>query len=328
MRKQAVRKALDLTSWEAAQQLAREMELGIVRAEPIRVSDATRLFLEDVQARQLSRESVKKYKALTKALGSYADHRGFRYLSQFDLQALRDFRATWTGKAITNRKKLERLRSLLRFAVHSKWIDENPAVHIKPPKVTDPPTLPIEPDDVTKMLDACEKYPSGGRFLSQTPKRLKALILLMRYSGLRIGDAACLAVHCVADDRVLLYTQKTNVPVYCPLPQTVVDALGDFDPVGKGHFFWNGASDRRSITGNWQRRLKRVFALAGLKGHPHQLRDTFAVELLKKNVSLETVSILLGHSSVKITEKHYRPWVRSLQVKLEEDVRRAWTSAA
>ena len=54
------------------------------------------------------------------------------------------------------------------------------------------------------------------------------------------------------------------------------------------------------------------------------LRDTFAVELLKKGVSLETVSILLGHSSVRITERHYRPWVKTLQDNLEKEVARAW----
>jgi integrase/recombinase XerD len=51
------------------------------------------------------------------------------------------------------------------------------------------------------------------------------------------------------------------------------------------------------------------------------------VELLLAGVPLETVSILLGHSSVKITEKHYKPWVRSLQRELEDDVKRAWKSA-
>jgi len=44
------------------------------------------------------------------------------------------------------------------------------------------------------------------------------------------------------------------------------------------------------------------------KGHAHRFRDTFAVELLLAGVPLERVSILLGHTSVKITEKHYAPW--------------------
>jgi hypothetical protein len=42
-------------------------------------------------------------------------------------------------------------------------------------------------------------------------------------------------------------------------------------------------------------------------------------------VPIERVSILLGHQSVKITEKHYNPWVRSRQEQLEADVARAWT---
>jgi len=48
------------------------------------------------------------------------------------------------------------------------------------------------------------------------------------------------------------------------------------------------------------------------------------VELLLAGVPLERVSILLGHQSTRITEKHYSPWVRARQEQLEADVRRAW----
>ena len=54
------------------------------------------------------------------------------------------------------------------------------------------------------------------------------------------------------------------------------------------------------------------------------LRDTFAVEMLLAGVPLEQVSILLGHKSVKITEKHYAPWVKARQEQLAANVRKAW----
>jgi hypothetical protein len=51
---------------------------------------------------------------------------------------------------------------------------------------------------------------------------------------------------------------------------------------------------------------------------------TFALELLLAGVPLERVSILLGHSSIKVTEKHYSPWIRERQEQAEADVKRTW----
>lgn len=73
-------------------------------------------------------------------------------------------------------------------------------------------------------------------------------------------------------------------------------------------------------------RLSKLFKLAKVPdGKSHRFRDTFSVELLLAGVPLERVSILLGHESVKITEKHYAPWVRSRQEQLEADLTKAWS---
>jgi site-specific recombinase XerD len=53
-------------------------------------------------------------------------------------------------------------------------------------------------------------------------------------------------------------------------------------------------------------------------------RDTFAVELLLAGVPLDQVSLLLGHGSIKVTEKHYAPFVKARQQQLETSVRLAW----
>jgi hypothetical protein len=42
-------------------------------------------------------------------------------------------------------------------------------------------------------------------------------------------------------------------------------------------------------------------------------------------VPIGRVSILLGHQRVRITERHYAPWVRSRQEQLEADLVLAWS---
>jgi integrase/recombinase XerD len=78
----------------------------------------------------------------------------------------------------------------------------------------------------------------------------------------------------------------------------------------------------KSAVTEWKQRLKSVYEMAGIPdGLSHRLRDTFSVDLLQKGISLETVSQLLGHTSIMTTQKHYAPWVKNRQDALEAAVR-------
>ena len=105
----------------------------------------------------------------------------------------------------------------------------------------------------------------------------------------------------------------------------MVTALEAVPKISDQYFFWSGESERDSATGDWQRALQGVFKEAKIPaGHAHRFRDTFAVGLLQAGVPMDRLSVLLGHSSIKVTEKHYSPWVRARQEQLEADVRRTW----
>jgi site-specific recombinase XerD len=139
---------------------------------------------------------------------------------------LSQFRQTWKDSQRTASKKVERLRALFSFAFARKWVEENPAKAIKLPKVSICPTMPLTHDEMLKLLTACD-----GLQVSAKPSarlrahRLKTLILLMRYTGMRVSDAVTFSTDRLDGKRLFLYTQKTGVPVYTVLPDSILNAL-------------------------------------------------------------------------------------------------------
>jgi integrase len=182
----------------------------------------------------------------------------------------------------------------------------NPAQSVSAPVIKTPPTLPYTEVEMAAIL----KHATDARW--------HALIQVLRWSGLRIGDAMELTADKLHGTRLFLRTEKTGVNVFVPLPPPVVAELAALPRYG-GYFFWRreGESKVDTATGNARRALRKIFKSAGIKrGHPHRFRDTFSVALLEKGVPVEKVATLLGNSA-KICAKHYAPWVKSLQDSLE-----------
>jgi len=123
-------------------------------------------------------------------------------------------------------------------------------------------------------------YPIKGIYTTENRTRMKALTLLLRYSGLRIRDAVTCERARLVVGKLFLYQAKTGTPVYCPLPPSVVEALEAVKSSNRKYFFWTGNGDPKSAVADAQRSFRKLFKLADVVGHPHMFRDTFAVELL------------------------------------------------
>lgn len=179
------------------------------------------------------------------------------------------------------------------------------------------PTLPLSPDEFQSLIDAAEERP-----------REKALILLMRYSGLSIGDAVRCRKDAISNDTLTLHRSKSGELVIVPLPELVLHSLAEIIS-NTDYYFWSGTSQPLTVAKYWRARLQRVSRHAGIANfRPHQLRDTFAVELLTADVAMQDLSALLGHSSVTTTERYYAPWNTARRDRLVRIVKEAHASDA
>ena len=312
------RRTLKTKNWQKALAIARKNEIDGVKKDIPTIEQACEKYLQDAQARQLREPTLYKFKLLFRQLKKFTDDKGIVFISEITIDDLRRFRAGWLNKNFAARKKLEATRAFFRFCNISGWLASNPADALKPGRTTDLKIVPITREEFDKVLKACDSYPN-----KRNAARLKAMILVMRYTGLRIRDVVTLRKDHIRDGKLFLRTAKTGTNVFCPLPKVVLDALTRIDARGD-FYFWSGQSKPKSVVGDYQRALRRLFILAETpRLFAHLFRHTFATELLTAGNSLETVAALLGNSP-KIVEKHYHHWVRGRQEKLEEAVKNSW----
>jgi len=308
----------------------------------VTVAQAVDAYLADAVSRSVEASTLKKLETIfRKQFLAWAQVQGFEYLDELDLDALLNFRNTWEDGPLAKQKKQSRVIGFFWACVRRRYLTENPAIGLGKIKVVQVPTDYFPPDEFERIVAATyiRRGERGGGDVKANQARLRTMTLLMRWSGLRIRDAVTLERHRLHGDSLLLYQAKTGTPVYVPLPQQVVELLENIPPGPKPnprYFFWSGNGDPKSAVADWQRSYRRLFETADIRTadgevkrcHPHMFRDTFAVEMLLAGVPIDQVSLLLGHASVKITEKSYSPFVKARQVQLQESVRNAWKAAS
>ncbi len=170
----------------------------------------------------------------------------------------------------------------------------------------------LEPTQIQKLL-------SGINLQSPFGRRDYLLILFLFHTGLRIGEACRLTVNLVANDgtpREELHlpahftkTRKARIIPLNDVARACVAKLLAFNaergfstaPIAP-LFVWK--NHRRLPVREAQRVLQNLREKIGLsaKATPHTLRHGFASELVRKGVSLPTVSALLGHKRISSTQ--------------------------
>jgi integrase/recombinase XerD len=70
---------------------------------------------------------------------------------------------------------------------------------------------------------------------------------------------------------------------------------------------------------NKQISVRTVQHLLGKFGvHPHELRHTFAKELVSKGIDISTVADLCGHSDINVTRRYSKPTERDLEIAIDK----------
>ena len=339
------RKAAGTRSWGEAEKVKRQIEDQLSGVVPVEtpestaklVAEAVALFIADKKVQGLTPDLIKKYTLWLGRLQAHCESKGIFTIQGITRETVTEFCADWAElypSTYTRSKLRERYKSFFRYCSESQWIDRVP---VWPKiKIEEPPTLPLTADEYERLLDAVY-VAVRDRNYDYWVARVRALFQLMRWSGLAIMDALTLRRDELVHDesrglyRVVTQRTKTGTDVTVPLPPAVAQELLSVPNSNAAYFFWSGEGSKKSITGNWGKRfIVPAFQAAKIEsgGHmrSHRLRDTFAVDLLEKGIPMEEVSRLLGHESIRTTERHYAKWVKGRQDRLDALVVGSWAA--
>jgi integrase len=328
-------------------ELQKIAELQAQEAEAAAAKAASQVTIDDALGRwmrsrkQMSDGTAATYRVVVRKIRGWATLKGLKFLKEVTPALLDEWRGLWSPDAerqhdrmgqTTQSHFLTRLKGFFSYATKIGLIPSDPSIALGSISIKSKQTLPLSRDQFEQLLDATEKHDAEQtEDFERYGKALKVIFLVMRWTGLRLIDVLMLRRSALVGNRLLLSTQKTKDKTSPILPDSVRDALLELKPLpstGKDYFFSSGQIHHLSLTTMWTariRELNRFFSFKDEHGNPmevrsHMLRDTFAVEMLLSGMSLEDVSKLLTHKSIRVTEKYYAPWIRSRREQLDEKV--------
>jgi integrase len=172
--------------------------------EPKSITEAIEAFKSSKA--DISHGTKRNHKRTLNNFARIAKSAGITKLDDVEIETIDLYRAKRKISAATWVKELAILRSFLGFCVSRKWIASNPAKEVKPPTVKPKPKEPYQQEEVFRIIAACDRL---GRD-SYERARARAMVLLLRYTGLRVSDVATLARDRVRNGRVYLHTMKNG----------------------------------------------------------------------------------------------------------------------
>jgi len=243
-----------------------------------------------------------------------ADHLGGpASLDDLGELGVRDIRAWLSRRVLDGLSKTSAERSLSVLRNFYRFLDRNGILHnprigqVRGPGVPRSVPKPLPVDDAADAVDLAGSMAE----IPWVAKRDAAVLLLLYGSGLRIGEALGLRLADAPTGDTLRITGKGRKQRIVPVLPVVRDAIRDYvracphaltvdGPLFVGV---RGGALRPEIV---QKTMRRIRSLIGLPetATPHALRHSFATHLLAEGGDLRTIQELLGHASLKTTQRY------------------------
>ncbi len=230
-----------------------------------------------------------------------------RYLANLD--------AAQYSRSTVNRR-LSSLRSFFRWQILAGYAQSNPAdalCSIKKDK-----TLPhrIRPEEMAAILKVWGPLDENGKVREQTPEMMRnqALLEFLYACGARISEASgLLAENVDFEEMQVRVLGKGNKERIIPIHRMALESMRSYLDFGRKRllreekpnpYFFVSPRGGQWGTDAIRKTFRQTLQRAGVSAPytPHDMRHTFASDILEGGADLRSVQEMLGHSSLSTTQ--------------------------
>ena len=214
----------------------------------------------------------------------------------------------------TNNVYLAKLKAFLNFCVKREYLTLSPARNISKLKEKKVECDFITEDEMIMLYNQIENRVN------------KISLLILFYTGLRIGELAGLSLSDMDDDDHMIHLHHTRKQAKIsdefknpqskrtvPCPRKLYDMVKQFMIESEKEFpFFNEYR-------NFYYALNKISKpVLGRTIHPHTLRHSYASMMINAGVDIYTLSRLLGHQSIETTTKVYAHLYKDKLIEISE----------
>ena len=262
--------------------------------------------LESKVGHGYSHGTLEKYKATCQKVENYIRYQFNRsdlFLDELDYQFITNYelylKSEVKNKHNTVSKSISFLKRIIRYSMHNGWLDKDPFLSFRCPYK--------DPDRAFLAQEELEIL-QNKRLLVNRLSIVRDMYVFSCYTGLPFSDMEKLTPADISTgidgEKWIIYNRiktgnRTAIPLL-PVPLSIIDKYKNYPVnVSKGRLL--PVYSNQKINGY----LKEVAVICGIEKTLtfHTARHTFATTVtLTNDVPIETVSKMLGHTSIKTTQ--------------------------
>ena len=208
-------------------------------------------------------------------------------------------------------RRLAVIKSLFQYLYNFEKIKDNPAMHLRTPKIDKNLPVIVREDDIISLMEEPIKNPITNEIEGE---RDHAILEMLYATGLRLSELLSINI-CDIDRKseMVKVMGKGGKERIVPIGKVALNSIESYlKKLGKSirssyedPLFVN-RKGKRLPKRTLQRRIKKYLEVTMGGGTVHTLRHTFATHLVNSGADILTVKELLGHSSLSSTQHYTR----------------------